>query len=69
MDDAGLDRFTISKFRKYIMVDSKPISIQIHEFQDFLRKSELTGCSFSENYKVQALVDALHLLGHPSHER
>ena len=46
MDDAGLDRFTISKFRKYITVDFKPISIQIHEFQDFLRKSELIDCSF-----------------------
>lgn len=59
IDDVGLDWFAIPKFHKYAMVDSKSFSIQIHDFQDLLRKAELTSYKFSKSYKVQSLVDSL----------
>lgn len=59
IDNTSLDQFIISKFYKYAMMDFRFISIQIQEFQDLLRKAELTTYKFSENYKVQSLIDLL----------
>ncbi|KAI5350367.1 hypothetical protein L3X38_003258 [Prunus dulcis] len=59
IEDAGIDRFTISNFNNYMMVENKTVSEQIHEYQDFLRKIELKGTKFSEEFKVSCLIDKL----------
>ncbi|KAK3015864.1 hypothetical protein RJ639_006552 [Escallonia herrerae] len=59
IDDAGIKRFNASTFNKFIMVEGKAISDQIHEFQDHLRAVEENGSKFSEDYKVSCLIDKL----------
>ncbi|KAI5353977.1 hypothetical protein L3X38_006871 [Prunus dulcis] len=59
IEDAGIDRFTISNFNNYMMVENKTVSEQIHEYQDFLRKIELKGTKFNEEFKVSCLIDKL----------
>ncbi|KAK3009590.1 hypothetical protein RJ639_014726 [Escallonia herrerae] len=51
IDDAGIERFNASTFNKFVMVEGKAISDQIHEFQDHLRTVEENGSKFSEDYK------------------
>ncbi|KAK3015556.1 hypothetical protein RJ639_007173 [Escallonia herrerae] len=51
IDDAGIERFNASTFNKFVMVEGKAISDQIHEFQDHLRAVEENGSKFSEDYK------------------
>ncbi|XP_020272327.1 uncharacterized protein LOC109847511 [Asparagus officinalis] len=59
LDDAGIVRFSSSSFNKFVMVDSKPINDQLHEFQDYIRYLQLKGNTFSEEYKVSSLIDKL----------
>ncbi|KAK2971648.1 hypothetical protein RJ640_010889 [Escallonia rubra] len=59
IDDAGIERFNASTFNKFVMVEGKAISDQIHEFQDHLRAVEENGSKFSEDYKVSCLIDKL----------
>ncbi|KAK2981043.1 hypothetical protein RJ640_005935 [Escallonia rubra] len=59
IDDAGIERFNASTFNKFVMVEGKAISDQIHEFQDNLRAVEENGSKFSEDYKVSCLIDKL----------
>ena len=57
--DAGIKRFMISNFNSYKMVENKPVGDQIHEYQEFLRKIEKGGTTFSEDFKVSSLIDKL----------
>lgn len=57
--DAGVDRFTVSNFNNYRMVESKSVGDQIHEFQELLRGIEKRGTKFSEGFKVSCLIDKL----------
>ncbi|KAK3004049.1 hypothetical protein RJ639_018361 [Escallonia herrerae] len=59
VDDAGIERFNASTFNKFVMVEGKEISDQIHEFQDHLRAVEENGSKFSVDYKVSCLIDKL----------
>ncbi|XP_020247372.1 uncharacterized protein LOC109825063 isoform X2 [Asparagus officinalis] len=59
LDDAGIERFSSSSFNKFVMVDSKPINDQLHEFQDYIRYLQSKGNTFSEEYKVSSLIDKL----------
>ncbi|XP_062020916.1 uncharacterized protein LOC133737363 [Rosa rugosa] len=59
LDDAGIDRFTVSTFNSYKMVEEKTVSVQIHEFKDLLRKVESKGTKFTEEFKVSCLIDKL----------
>ncbi|KAK3025869.1 hypothetical protein RJ639_042298 [Escallonia herrerae] len=59
IDDAGIERFNASTFNKFVTVEGKEISDQIHEFQDHLRAVEENGSKFSEDYKVSCLIDKL----------
>ncbi|KAK2971162.1 hypothetical protein RJ640_008586 [Escallonia rubra] len=59
IDDAGIERFNASTFNKFVMVEGKAISDQIHEFQDHLRVVEENDSKFSEDYKVSCLIDKL----------
>lgn len=38
--DAGIDRFTVSNFNGYKMVENKSVGEQIHEYQELLRGVE-----------------------------
>ncbi|KAK3042768.1 hypothetical protein RJ639_000826 [Escallonia herrerae] len=55
IDDAGIERFNASTFNKFVMVEGKAISDQIHEFQDHLRAVEENGSKFSEDYKKSSI--------------
>ena len=57
--DAGMDRFTVSNFNDYKMVNNKSVGEQIHEYQELLRGVEKKGTKFSENFKVSCLNDKL----------
>ncbi|KAK3016815.1 hypothetical protein RJ639_007434 [Escallonia herrerae] len=63
IDDAGLEPFKASTFNKFVMVEGKAISDQIHEFQDLLRAFEENGSNFSEDYEVFCLIDKFLPLG------
>ncbi|CAL2244459.1 unnamed protein product [Prunus armeniaca] len=49
--DAGIDRFTVSNFNGYKMVENKSVGEQIHEYQELLRGVEKKGTKFSEDFK------------------
>ncbi|CAL2241227.1 unnamed protein product [Prunus armeniaca] len=57
--DAGIDRFTVSNFNGYKMVENKSVGEQIHEYQELLRGVEKKGTKFSEDFKVSCLIDKL----------
>jgi len=59
LDDAGILRFTSHSFNKFMMIDSKPINEQIHEFQDFIRHLQSKGNNFTDDFKVSCLIDKL----------
>ena len=49
-------------FNKFIMIDSKPLNDQLHEFQDFNRHIQSKGNAFNEDYKGSNLIDKLSLI-------
>lgn len=57
--DAGIDRFTVSNFNGYKMVENKSVGEQIHEYQELLRGVEKKGTKCSEDFKVSCLIDKL----------
>ena len=59
LDDAGIELFISSSLNKFMMVDSKPINEQIHEFQDYIRHLQTKKNQFSNDYKVSCLIDKL----------
>ena len=63
--DVDIEQFIVSNFNKFIMVDGKLISNQIHEFQELQRgvekkkKKKKAHTTFSEDFKVSCLIDKL----------
>ncbi|KAL6212271.1 hypothetical protein ACLB2K_017492 [Fragaria x ananassa] len=57
--DVGVDRFIVSNFNSYKMVETKSVGDQIHEYQELLRGIEKKGTKFSEDFKVSCLIDKL----------
>ncbi|KAL6180044.1 hypothetical protein ACLB2K_046713 [Fragaria x ananassa] len=57
--DAAVDRFTVSNFNSYKMVETKSVGDQIREYQELLRDIEKKGTKFSEDFKVSCLIDKL----------
>ncbi|KAK3035706.1 hypothetical protein RJ639_033408 [Escallonia herrerae] len=53
IDDAGIKRFNVSSFYKFVMVDGKSINEQVHGFLDYLRLVEMKGNRFREDFKVR----------------
>lgn len=51
MDNDGLDWFTMSKFIKNYMMESR--------ISNFFRKAMLIGCKFSKSYKLLVLTNSL----------
>lgn len=59
LNNARIDMYNVSSFRKFRIEDGKPMNPQLHSFQECLRKAQSIGTIFSEDFKVTCLVDAL----------
>ena len=59
IDDTGIEWFTLYSFNKFMMVDSKSINNQIHEFQDYIHNLQYKENHFFYDYKVSCIIDKL----------
>ena len=57
--DVDIEQFIVSNFNKFIMVDGKLISNQIHEFQKLFRGVKKKCTTFSVDFKVCCIIDKL----------
>ena len=59
MEDAGVKKFVIGKFLKYIMVDTKTVMKQVEELQVLIHELHLEGCSINEHFQVGVIIEKL----------
>ena len=58
-EDAGAKKFVLSKFLKYIMVDTKTIMKQVDELQVLIHELHLEGCLINDHFQVGAIIEKL----------
>ncbi|MCQ7012895.1 retrotransposon gag domain-containing protein, partial [Clostridioides difficile] len=58
-EDAGIKKFLVGKFLKYMMVDTKSVVSQVQEIQIILHDMLAEGLIVNEAFQVAAIVEKL----------
>ncbi|XP_057514993.1 uncharacterized protein LOC130796638 [Actinidia eriantha] len=56
-EDAGVKKFVVDRFLKYMMVDAKTVINQVQEFQVILHKIHAEGMQLSETFQVAVMIE------------
>ena len=58
-DNKGTQRFTVTDFNNYKIIDNISINDQIHQFQNYINEIHRSGSVLDENYQIFCLIEKL----------